>query len=84
MAVTVCPSIEKPSAREKEDEIESDVYEDPAVLYEDTVENPDDIDLDNYLVCTQPTPTLTDNTGLKLRVTPVNVAQLTSLFSGSV
>ena len=47
---TVCPSIVQPGTREEDDEIESDVYEDPAVLYEGVVENPDPIDLENYLV----------------------------------
>ena len=47
---TVCPSIDKPGTREEDDEVESDVYEDPAVLYEGVVENPDPIDLENYLV----------------------------------
>ena len=49
--LTVCPSIDKPGLREEDDEVESDVYEDPAVLYEGVVENPDPIDLENYLVC---------------------------------
>ena len=35
---------------EEDDVTESDVYEDPAVLYEDAIEDPDPIDLDNYLV----------------------------------
>ena len=37
---------------DSDDVTESDVYEDPAVLYEDAIEDPDPIDLDNYLVRT--------------------------------
>ena len=47
--VAVCPSLERYGASDI-DESESDVYEDPAILYEDAIENPDPIDLDNHLV----------------------------------
>jgi hypothetical protein len=55
LIISVVPSMQLPELGEEFDK-ESDIYEDPAVAFEGVQENPDPVDLDNYLVRKQRVP----------------------------